>query len=128
MVILSWLFFGALALVWTGGAFVFAELAQWGAQALASGVAGDAARGLATLPVPQWIVLWVDPALVQTAQSMVLWTFDTAREAVPLLGSAAGWLAPLVWVVWAVGLLAVLVGAGGSHLVLHRLRGRIRQN
>ncbi|MBL0423094.1 hypothetical protein JI739_22355 [Ramlibacter sp. AW1] len=126
MVILSGLLFGLLALLWTGGAFAFAELVQWGAQALASGGAVDTARGLATLPVPQWIALWVDPALVQAAQSVVLWTLDAAREAVPMLGSAAGWLVALVWVLWAVGLVALLVAAGGSHLVLRRLRGRVR--
>lgn len=128
MVIASWLLFGLLALLWTGGAFVFAELAQWGAQALASGGAVDAARGLADLQLPPWIALWVDPAMVQAGQSMVLWTLDAGRDALPLLGSAAGWLAPLVWVLWAFGLLALLVGAAGSHLVLRRLRGRTPQH
>lgn len=128
MVILSWLLFGLLALVWTGGAFAFAELAQWSVQALASGGAVDTARGLATLPMPQWIALWVDPALVQAGQSVVLWTLDSVHQAMPLLGSAAGWLTLLIWALWAVGLLALLVGAGGSHLVLRRLRGRIRQH
>lgn len=120
MLIGSWALFGVLALLWTGGAFITAELVQWGAQALGSGAAAEAGRELAQLPVPPWAAIWLDPAWVQSLQAMVLWGLDAFRDALPLLGSAAGWLVPVVWVLWFLGLVALLVAAGAAHVLLRR--------
>jgi hypothetical protein len=124
--VLSTAVFALLALFWTGGAALAAWLVHWAAQALADGGAVAAGREFASLPVPQWIAPWVDPALVQAARSALLWTMEAARDLLPLAGSAAQWLAPVVWVVWGLGLLVLLAAAGGLHLVLRRLRPRER--
>lgn len=120
MVIASWALFGLLALLWSGGAFLAAEAAQWGAQALASGAAAEGARTVAQLPVPQWIALWLDPAGVQAVQGMLLWGLEVFAGALPMLGAAAGWLPALVWMLWALGLAALLVAAVGAHLLVRR--------
>ena len=125
MAALPWAVFAVLALFWTGGAVLTAWLVEWMGQALASGGAVDAGREFAALPVPTWIAPWVDPALVQGAQSALVWALDAARGLLPLAGSAAGWLVPVVWVLWGLGLLALLAAAGGVHLLLRRLRSRL---
>lgn len=124
MLAVAWIVFALLALLWTGGAAMTAWLAEWAAQALADGGAAQAAHGLATLPVPQWIAIWLDPALVQAAQSALQWALQAGQDLLPLAGSAAGWLVPLVWVAWGLGLVVLLAGAAGVHLLLRRMRPR----
>lgn len=121
MKIAVWIVFGVMAALWTGGALLTSELAQWTAQALASGEAASLGRDVAQWPLPRWIGLWVDPAAVQAAQEMLLWAVETLDRSLPWVGSALGWLAPLVWVLWGLGLVAMLVLAGGAHLLLGRL-------
>jgi hypothetical protein len=98
--------FGLLALLWTGGAASAAWVVQWAAQALADGGVAAAGRDFASLPVPQWLALWLDPALLQAVRSALLWTPDAAGTLLPAAGSAAGWLVP-VWVLWGFGLAAL---------------------
>lgn len=124
MVALPWVVFALLALLWTGGAALTAWAVEWMAQALADGGAAQAAGELAALPVPPWIAPWADPALVQAVQSALAWSVEAAQGALPLAASAAGWLVPLVWVVWALGLVVLLAAAGGAHLLLRKLRPR----
>lgn len=123
---LSTAVFALLALLWTGGAALTAWLVQWTSQALAGGGALEIGREVGALPVPHWIAVWMDPALVQAAQSALMWTLDAASGLLPLAGSAAQWLVPVVWVVWGLGLLVLLVAAGAFHLLLRRLGSRQR--
>lgn len=124
MAAVAWIVFALLALLWTGGAAMTAWLADGAAQALAGGGAAQAAHELATVPVPQWIAPWIDPALLQAAQSALQWAVEAGRGLLPLVGSAAGWLVPLVWVAWGLGLVVLLAGAAGAYLLLRRVRPR----
>ena len=122
MKIAIWLLFGALALAWTAGAWLTAVVAQWSAQALASGTAEAAGRAVAAWPVPPWMALWVDPQWVKALQDMVAWTLDTGQGLLPWLGTAMGWLVPLVWVGWGFGLVVLLVLAALAHWGVSRWR------
>ncbi len=122
MKIAIWLLFGALALAWTAGAWLTAVVAQWSAQALASGTAEAAGRAVAAWPVPPWMALWVDPQWVKVLQDMVAWTLDTGQGLLPWLGTAMGWLVPLVWVGWGFGLVVLLVLAALAHWGVSRWR------
>ena len=123
---LTWAVFALLALFWTGGAAFTAWLVEWAAAALSDGGVVQAGREFAALAVPQWAAGWMDPALVQAAQSALLWTLDAARGLLPLAGSAAQWLVPVVWALWGLGLVLLLGAAGGIHLLLRRLGSRQR--
>lgn len=115
-----WGVFGLLAGLWTAGAFIVSELTQWASQLVASGAAHDLGQAAARWPVPSWLAFWVDPAWIQTLQAMTLWTLDALSDAIPFIGSALGWLVPLVWLVWGLGALALLATAG----LVHWLSGR----
>jgi hypothetical protein len=123
-----WGVFGLLAGLWTAGAFIAAELTQWAAQLVATGAANDLGQAAARWPVPSWLAFWVDPAWVQTMQSMTLWTLEALREGMPFIGSALGWLVPIVWLVWGVGALCLLALAVLAHWLssrtLRSLQGR----
>ena len=120
----TWGITALLALFWTGGAWVAALLVEWAAGAIASGAALEAGRTAVTLPVPAWLAFWFDPAFLQALQSALAWALENAQQALPFLGAAAGWLVPLVWVAWGVGLVLLLATAGGVHLLLRRLAPR----
>ena len=124
MIALAWVLFAVLALLWTGGAALAAALAGWTAEAIASGTAAEAVRNVAAIPVPQWIAAWAEPEFIRAVQSALLWAVEAGQQALPWIGTAAGWLVPLVWVAWALGLAALLALAIVAHLLLRRLRPR----
>lgn len=122
MKIAVWLLFGAMALAWTAGAWLTAAVAQWSAQALASGTAEAAGRVVAAWPAPPWMALWIDPAWVKALQDLMVWSLDTAQGLLPWLGTAMGWLVPLVWVGWGFGLVVLLLLAALAHWGVSRWR------
>jgi hypothetical protein len=124
-----WLGCALLALLWTGGAALTAAFTQWAAQVLAAGGAVDWAQAVARWPVPEWIALWVDPQAVRWTQQMVLWVLGlmgSLSAGLPMAGQVLGWLVPLVWVFWGLGMLVLLALALGVHVWLGRgaARGR----
>lgn len=116
-----WLVVGLAAIVWTGGAFLAAELTEWAVQALGSGQAEGLAKGVAQWPVPQWVSLWINPALIQEMQSAVLWIVEVLSDSMPLVESALGWLVTIVWLLWGLGLVAMLLVAFSAHVFLRRV-------
>ena len=115
-----WATFLLLLAVWTGGTLVLTALSDWGAQQLASGEAVALGGAVAQWPVPGWISLWVDAAWIQAAQDSLTWALKALPAALPMLGSAVGWIAPFIWVLWGLGVILMLMLAGGAHLLLGR--------
>lgn len=124
MVLLSWTAFGLLALLWTGGAWMTAEVMQWLAQALASGGAAQGAREVAALPLPAWAQVWIDPAWLEMLQSLLRWSADVAGTGAAAAGSLAGWVVAAIWVGWGLGMLLLVVGALAAHWLIRRFTRR----
>lgn len=120
MKIIIWLAFGALAVLWTLGALIVVELAQWGAQAIASGATTELGRSAAQWPAPVWLSPWLDPAAIKSVQESLQTGFEAFRGALPWIGSAVGWLVPLAWISWGIGVTLLLVMAGGAHWLASR--------
>ena len=118
-----WLLCALLALLWTGGAALLAGLTDWAAGVLASGVAVDWAKTAAQWPVPSWLALWVDPQAVRFLQEAVLWAvgaLGSLSQGLPVAGQLVGWLEPLVWLAWGLGMVALLGLTAGVHWWLAR--------
>jgi hypothetical protein len=109
MKIALWIVFALLALLWTGGAAVVAQLVHWSAQGLASGSAGSLGAFGAGVPVPAWLGAWIDPAAWTAAQQAVAGALTSLSGSLPAIGAAIGWLVPAVWVGWGLGLVALIV-------------------
>jgi hypothetical protein len=107
---------------WTGGALLLAELTDWTARQLASG--GTAAMGqvLADWPIPAWAAVWVDAAWIEAAQSALSAALQGLEGSLPMLGSLVGWIKPVIWVMWGLGVVVLMLLAGGGHLLLGRMR------
>lgn len=118
---LLWGLTAVLALMWTGLAWASAELVQWTVGLLASGQAAELGKTAVEFQVPAWMAPFIDTALVGLLQNFVQWLMSMASGGAPLAGSVISWLVPLVWIVWAFGLVLLLVLAGVLHLLIRKL-------
>lgn len=124
MTLLIWTVFAVLALLWTGGAWASAALVQWSADLMASGQAVELGRAVSSWPVPAWAVWFVDIALVHAMIDGIVWGLEMLQSVAPWAATAVGWLVPVVWFGWALGLLVLLVIAVGLHWLVRRRPAR----
>ncbi len=120
MKLLMWAGTALVPLLWTLMVATMASLANW-----LAGSADQAVGGLQAIsqwPTPAWLALWLDPALLEPVKAMMVWGMDLLVTATPWLTPLLAWVAPLLWVVWAVVMLLLLVMVVGGHLLVGRLR------
>lgn len=118
-----WATVTVLALLWTGGAALVAELVDWAAREAASrGTDAVVASAAGTVTLPSWLSPWVDVSTWNAAVSAVGEAIRAAQASLPSLGSMLGWLVPAVWVVWGLGLALLLALAAGGHWLVGRRR------
>ena len=120
MKLLIWASAVVVALLWTLMIAVMASLTTW-----LVGSADQAVGGLQAIsqwPMPAWLALWVDPALLEPVKAMVAGGMDLLVTATPWLTPLLAWIAPLLWVVWALVMVLLLVIAVAGHLLVGKLR------
>lgn len=120
MKLLMWAGTGVVALLWTLMIAVMASLAAW-----LVGSADQAVGGLQAIsqwPVPTWLALWLDPALLEPIKDMVASGMGLLVTATPWLTPMLAWIAPLLWVIWALVMVLLLAIAAGGHLLMGKLR------
>lgn len=120
MIAAIWVAVAVLAALWTGLAALLAQLTDWLSAAMASGAAGSALDQIGQWPVPAWLAPWVDPAWVETMQASALEWLQWLSAAMPAIGSLMGWISPLVWLLWGLGLVVLLCVGGGLHFLARR--------
>lgn len=120
MKFLLWAGTGLVALLWTLLIAIMASLANWMAGSADQAVGG--LQAISQWPMPAWLALWVDPALLEPIKAMVVWGMDLLVTATPWLTPLLGWVAPVLWFVWGVVMLLLLGIAVGGHLLVGRLR------
>ncbi len=120
MKIAVWVVFGIVTLLWTIGTFIAAKLTQWGTALLANGNIDPLSRSVAEWPMPQGLPVWLDPAMIQTLQQFALLSLDGLRDAMPYMSMLMGWLVPMIWAVWAFGLVCLVALAIGAHWLTAR--------
>lgn len=116
-----WGVFVLLAALWTGGAALTAQVVTWSAQGLASGAAADIGNAAAAIAMPPWLAPWFDPAAWAALQETISATLDSLAALLPGIGGLVGWLAPLIWVFWGLGLVVLLAAALAGHWLIQRL-------
>jgi hypothetical protein len=121
MRVVIWAAWTVLAALWTLGAWVLAELTQWSVQAISSAETGRVAQAVVQAPLPPWLDVWIDPAWQEVVRSRLQWLVEAGQAVWPTLGAVAGWLVPLVWIDWGLGMLMLLALAVGAHWLVGRL-------
>ena len=120
MKLLLWIGVGLVALFWTLMVAVSASLASW--LAASAGQAVGQLEAIRQWPVPAWLSLWLDPVLLQPIKDMTVWGMSILVTATPWLTPVLDWIAPLLWVVWAVVMLMLLVLAIVGHFLVGKLQ------
>lgn len=111
-----------LALLWTGFIALSAALADW-----LAGQGGQLQGGLQALaqwPLPPWIALWTDPAAAEAIRATIVWSVEMLAALMPWITPLLDWVAPLLWVVWAFGMVGLVVLAVVGLLLIGRMRKR----
>ena len=101
-----------LGALWTGMAALLSGGLKWAAGALASGSAADLAQAVASWQLPTWLVHGLDLGWLMALQAALVDGVDMVQRWWPGVGEAVGWLVPLVWITWGIGMVVlVLLGA-----------------
>lgn len=111
-----------LALLWTGFIALSAALADW-----LAGQGGQLQGGLQALaqwPLPPWIALWTDPAAAEAIRATIVWSVELFAAAMPWITPLLDWVAPLLWVIWAFGMVGLVALAAVGLLLIGRMRKR----
>ncbi|UXH78414.1 hypothetical protein [Roseateles amylovorans] len=116
-----WAVTGVLALLWSGLAWATAAVVRWTVEALSTGRVTELGQTAVSFKLPVWLEPFVDTGLVTMVQGLTQWLLEMAGSGAPLAGSLIGWLVPLVWGTWGIGLLVLLVIAGVLHVLIKRL-------
>lgn len=120
MKILLWGATLLLAVIWTVGIALLASVANWLAGS-GDQVAG-AVKMVAEWPVPPWASLWLDTAWLDSVRAALTWSIDALTTYAPWLFDMVGWLAPVLWVLWGLGMFLLLVLAAVGQVLLGRVQ------
>ena len=116
--------FVLVALLWTVGAAFLAQLVQWSSQGLAAGAETSLGTVVAAVSMPSWLTSWIDASAWSAAPQVLAGTLTRLSGALPFIGDVVAWLAPAVWVIWGLGMLALAgLTALGMTLLRHLERG-----
>ena len=116
---LLWAISLLLAMVWTVGIALVASVFNWLAGA------GDQVVGavqmVAEWPVPAWAAVWMDPAWLDGVRAALTWSIDSLVTYAPWVFAVLGWMAPVLWVLWGLGMFLLLVLAAVGQMLLNRV-------
>lgn len=115
-----WILTALLAAAWTGLAASGVALTDWLAGQAAT-TTPDWRALIASWPIPAWAGLWVDTAALEALRNATITLLTWLESVSPDLSVALGWLEPLIWVAWGVGLACMLAAAGLAHWAIGRL-------
>lgn len=118
MKIIIWSAFVLLALLWTAGAALVAQLTEWSLGILASGTVPDLLGAVAQAPIPPWLAPWLDLAGWRELLQGFTALMQSISAVMPTADQSLAWLVPFIWVVWGLGMVAlVLLTFIGSRLI-----------
>jgi len=110
--------------IWSAAVWVLHSLLVWSV-AGAGALAAQTSR-IENVTVPGWLAPWLPPdwmpGLQAAAASLLPWLESTLS----MLPSAAAWLSPLAWLVWAIGLLLLGVAAAIGQALIWTTRRAAR--
>ena len=119
MKILIWAVTGLLLLMWTGVIAISTAVVTWFA-GLSTDPAQRGVQAIGELRVPEWVGIWMPPALLESVKASTSSLLDSTVAAVSWLMPMMAWLNPVLWVVWGMVAILMLALASGLHLLLGR--------
>ena len=123
LVAISWFLVLALAVAYSAAVWLLHSLAVWSMSGVGS-LAG-VSQQLDPQALPAWLALFVPSELIEVFRATSADILPWVESAISALPSMAHWLTPVAWVLWGVGLLALLVGGALLHALIAMVRKRV---
>lgn len=120
---LIWFAFLLLAGLWTGLVALAVQISEWLLASVSGGQANDLAAAAGQFPVPAWLGLWADTAWLKDMQTAAADLVQWLVQVLPSADGLMGWITPLLWVGWGLGVLVMLVCTVAAHWLLGRGQG-----
>lgn len=95
-----WILFILSTALWSGLAALAAQLLDWSLAFLNSGGSLDLGGQVQALPLPEWLVLFMDPEGARQLLAALGGFIQGFLEWLPGLQS---WVGALIWIVWGLG-------------------------
>lgn len=118
---ISWFLALALLALWS--------LACWSAHALtlwavsgAGALTGSGPAVVDKVVLPDWLSIWLPPALVQEFGSVLASIGPVLQSALETVPALSGAISVLAWAVWGVGALVLVALGVGIHLLIALLK------
>ena len=121
---LIWVVFVLAILMWTGATVLVVNVLEWSAQQLSKGSPALLETATSNIAIPIWMSPWLDPSSWATIFMSIQAMLAGTASAFPFLGSMIGWLAPVVWIIWGLGVLGLVALAIVGTVLLKRYRMR----
>ena len=120
-----WVVCGLLVGVWTGLSALTAHLIGWMLAAISSGQAAALVATTAPWSPPAWLAWWVDPYWLESMHATLLGFAQWAGQTLPSFTALTGWVVPLIWAAWGLGVAALLALGGTLHWLSGRMQGSL---
>lgn len=112
-----WSLFAIVALLWTGAAWLSHHVVELSVAWSQAGDAPSAAEMLARWQIPPWVTQVVGVQQLHHLFDMFASGLQLLQDLSPFFADMLGWLIPVIWFTWFVGVVLLLVPT----LVLHAL-------
>jgi hypothetical protein len=119
MKILIWAITSLLLLMWTGMIAISTAVVTWFA-GLSTDPAQRGVQAIAELPLPEWITIWMPPAVLESVMGGTTGLLDSMVAAMTWLMPMMAWLNPVLWFFWALVVVLMLALAAGLHVLVGR--------
>ena len=113
---LSWFVVFGLVALWSLGVWAFHAVTVWTVSN--AGELTNAAPGIESVRLPDWLTVWVPPEVVQGMTSLLSGFAPAVESLLQGMPALAGGLSVAAWVIWGLGSILLLVLGAGLHFVI----------
>jgi hypothetical protein len=112
-----WMIGTVLAALWSGMLTAVALVLDWSGSVLQ-----QATPTVQQLPahLPGWLAGWIEPVGWTAISQAIQQALEFVHSVLPAVGTTTSRLEPLVWIVWGLGMIALVTVAAGSHWLIGR--------
>ena len=117
---ICWFLVLALLTIWSMGVWLLHSFAAWSIAGV--GALAGHSQSIAQVVLPGWAVFWAPPELIMAIKAGSETVLPWVYSALSALPNAVGWLSPLVWLLWSIGIAILVVGGVLLHAMIAMAR------
>jgi len=120
---ISWSLALALLALWSVACWSAHAVTLWAVSG-AGTLAGSGPAVVDQVALPDWLAVWLPPALAQEFGAMIASAGPVVQAALEAVPALSGAVSVLAWAVWGLGALTLMALAVGAHVLMAVLKRR----